>query len=95
MDSTEPEITESEIITREEPSPLVEVYKTPQFISEWSSTEDERQAAHANRIEKAVATGGCPKCGSLSIFDAKDPADQNLSLCHHCGNKFNKSKGVI
>lgn len=35
-------------------------------------TEDERQAAHADRIEKAVAAGGCPKCGSLSIFDAKD-----------------------
>jgi hypothetical protein len=60
-------------------------------------TDDEiaqRAKEHAARVEAAAQKGGCPKCGSMAIFNAKDPLDARLVLCHHCGNKFDSKTAL-
>ena len=41
----------------------------------------------ADRLAKATAAGGCPKCGTLNILIPK-PGSEHPRQCLNCGNKF-------
>lgn len=44
--------------------------------------------SHSPFVADAASSGECPKCGVARVFNAKDPANPRLLLCHSCGNKF-------